>query len=276
MLCLEDAGPVIVLTQRSVVDDVPSTAARMMVLEELLEDRISACADRDRANPEDAAYVIHTSGSTGRPKGVEVSHRSLVNLLLSMRERPGFATEDTLLAVTTISFDIAGLEMFLPLITGGRLVIASRRVALDPYLLVEAIEESGCTVLQATPATWRSLLSIDWAGRVGLRAMCGGEGMPRDLAESLLALGLEVWNVYGPTETTIWSTVERVMPGKGTVSVGRPIANTTAYVLDARQQAVPIGVQGELYLGGAGVANGYRGQAELTAQRFFFDCACSW
>ena len=271
MLCLEDAAPVLVLTQRSLAHDFPEVAARMLILEDVLEEKNvdSSSLFMEKVNPHDAAYVIHTSGSTGRPKGVEISHRALLNLLFSMSERPGFSSDDTLLAVTTISFDIAGLEMFLPLMAGGRVVIASRSVAIDPYLLVGAIETSNCTALQATPATWRSLLSIDWQGRRGLRVMCGGEALPRDLAESLLDRGVELWNVYGPTETTIWSTIERVAHGVGAVSVGRPIANTTAYILDARQQAVPIGVQGELYLGGAGVANGYRGQPDLTEQRFF-------
>ena len=270
MLCLEDAAPMLVLTQRSLRADVPESGARMVILEDLLSHvgAVSALQVPEEASADDAAYVIHTSGSTGRPKGVEVSHRALVNLLLSMLERPGFRSSDTLLAVTTISFDIAGLEMFLPLLAGGRVVIASREVALDPYLLAEAIERTGCTVLQATPATWRSLLSVNWRGRAGLRVVCGGEALPRDLAESLLELGLEVWNVYGPTETTIWSTVGRVTHGRGAVPVGRPVANTRMYLLDKRQQAVPIGVQGELYLGGAGVAKGYRGQAELTAERF--------
>ena len=270
MLCLQDAVPILVLTQRTLTEDVPATSARLFVVEDVLEDLgpPPAYARLEQVNPEDAAYVIHTSGSTGRPKGVEVSHGALTNLLLSMRERPGLRSTDTLLAVTTISFDIAGLEMFLPLIAGGRIVIASREVALDPYLLTEAIEKAKCTVLQATPSTWRSLLTIGWPGHPGLRVMCGGEALPRDLAERLLDTGAEVWNVYGPTETTIWSTVEHVTSETGAVSVGYPIANTTAYILDARQQAVPVGVQGELYLGGAGVANGYRGQPSLTAERF--------
>ncbi len=267
-LCLEDASPAVVLTERGLLGDLPKTSARVVVLEEALAAGGEWEAGDETASLNDAAYVIHTSGSTGRPKGVEISHRAMVNLLTSMAKEPGFGTADVLLAVTTVSFDIAGLELFLPLVTGGKCVIAPRAVALDPVLLSEAVERTGCTVLQATPSTWRALLGSGWRGRKGLRALCGGEAMTRDLADGLLALGLEVWNVYGPTETTVWSTVQRVTAGAGPVSVGRPIANTTTYILDARQQPVPIGVAGELYIGGMGLANGYRGQPELTAAKF--------
>ncbi len=277
LLCMEDAAPVVLLTQRSLRDDLPAGDATVLLLEEAIEE---GSLPDDGGDPVvndlgDAAYVIHTSGSTGRPKAVEISHRALVNLLVTMADKPGFTAGDTLLAVTTISFDIAGLELFLPLLTGGRVVIASRAVALDPYLLTEAIEESACTVLQATPATWRGLLATGWDGRQGLRVLCGGEAMPRELANSLLALDMEVWNVYGPTETTIWSTVHRVSHGTGPIPVGRPIANTTTYILDARQRAVPIGVPGELYIGGTGLANCYRDQPALTAEKFVYPALAS-
>lgn len=273
-LCLEDAAPAVVLTERGLLGDLPETNARVLVLEEALAgaaEWVGDVAGGVVGGLDEAAYVIHTSGSTGRPKGVEISHRAVVNLLTSMQWEPGFCADDVLLAVTTISFDIAGLEMFLPLISGGRVVVAPRAVALDPVLLASEIERTGATVLQATPSTWRALLGSGWLGKKGLRCLCGGEAMTRDLADGLPTLGLEVWNVYGPTETTIWSTVHRVSrvaAGSGQVSVGRPIANTTAYVLDARRQPVPVNVAGELYLGGMGLANGYRGQPELTAARF--------
>ncbi len=268
-LCLEDANAAVVLTQGALLGDLPKTGARVVVLEEALASADSEWDPTDvTASLNDAAYVIHTSGSTGRPKGVEISHRAIVNLLTSMAKEPGFGAKDVLLAVTTVSFDIAGLEMFLPLITGGTCVVAPRSVALDPVLLAQAVERTGCTVLQATPSTWRALLNSGWRGRKGLRALCGGEAMTRDLADGLLAFGLEVWNVYGPTETTVWSTTHRVTARTGPVSVGKPIANTTTYILDARQQPVPVGVAGELYIGGMGLANGYRGQPELTAAKF--------
>jgi len=271
-LCLEDATPAVVLTQRSLVHDLPSGGAAILILEDLIHAApiVSAVGSTAAApaGPDDTAYVIHTSGSTGRPKAVELRHISVVNLLLSMQRQPGFTAADTLVAVTTVSFDIAVLELFLPLISGGRVAIASRSVALDPYKLAALIESANCTVMQATPATWRALLAIDWPGHRGLRVLCGGEAITRDLADKLLALDLELWNVYGPTETTIWSTTDRVHRGTGPVPVGRPIANTTTYILDANEQPVPIGVPGELYIGGLGVAVGYRGQPDLTAQKF--------
>jgi thioesterase domain-containing protein/acyl carrier protein len=185
-----------------------------------------------------------------------------------MQREPGFTAADTLVAVTTISFDIAVLELFLPLITGGRVVIASREMALDPTRLAALLAQARATVLQATPATWSGLIGINWRGQENLKALCGGEALKRSLADRLLALGLDLWNVYGPTETTIWSTLAHVEAGTGTISVGRPIANTTAYILDPQQQPVPIGVPGELYLGGLGVARGYRNRPELTAEKF--------
>ena len=266
-LCLEDAEPVVLLTQRSVVRELPAGGANVLVLEDLAAD-VDVDVVRSVVGPEDTAYVIHTSGSTGRPKAVELSHGSVVNLLLSMKRTPGFTAADTLVAVTTVSFDIAVLELFLPLISGGRLVIASRNDALDPYRLASLMQRVGCTVMQATPATWRALMAIDWQGQAGMKVLCGGEALTRDLAEKLLVRNVELWNVYGPTETTIWSTVRRVQPGKGTVPIGRPIANTTTYILDAKEQPVPIGVPGELYIGGLGLAKGYRGQPELTAEKF--------
>ena len=223
------------------------------------------------SEPEDLAYVIYTSGSTGRPKGVEVPHGALVNLLASMQREPGLTAADVLVAVTTLSFDIAGLELWLPLITGARVVVASRETATDGRRLAALLQQTGATVLQATPATWRLLLEAGWAGKRDLQILCGGEGLPRDLADRLLERGAAVWNLYGPTETTIWSAVWRVTPGDGPVLIGHPIANTQLHVLDERRQPVPVGVVGELYVGGAGVARGYRGRPELTAERFLAD-----
>jgi surfactin family lipopeptide synthetase A len=223
------------------------------------------------SEPEDLVYVIYTSGSTGRPKGVEVPHRALVNFLTSMQREPGLTASDVLVAVTTLSFDIAGLEVWLPLITGARVVVASRETAADGRRLAALLDEVGATVLQATPATWRLLLEAGWVGKRDLRILCGGEALPRDLAERLLACGAEVWNLYGPTETTVWSAVWRVERGEGPVLIGRPIANTQLHVLDEQRQPVPVGVVGELCIGGAGVARGYRGRPELTAERFLPD-----
>ncbi|HEX8273688.1 MAG TPA: amino acid adenylation domain-containing protein [Longimicrobiaceae bacterium] len=217
------------------------------------------------------AYVLYTSGSTGRPKGVQVEHRSVAAFLEAMRREPGISADDVLLAVTTLAFDIAGLELFLPLATGARVVLADRETAADPRLLARALDEAGATVMQATPATWRMLLEAGWEGRPGLRALCGGEALPRDLAARLLPRVGALWNLYGPTETTVWSTSHRVRDGEGTPPIGRPIAGTRVYVLDARGAPAPAGVPGELVIGGAGVARGYHGRPGLTAGRFVPD-----
>ncbi|GGT00805.1 non-ribosomal peptide synthetase/type I polyketide synthase [Nonomuraea spiralis] len=209
-------------------------------------------------------YVLYTSGSTGRPKGVRVQHSSVVNFLDSMSREPGLTGRDTLVAVTTFAFDISVLELFLPLTVGARVVIAGREAAYDPLRLAALLEEA--TVMQATPATWRLLLSAGWAGKADLKALCGGEALPADLAADLRGRVSELWNMYGPTETTIWSTLTRV--GDGPITIGHPIANTRVLLLDSASQLVPTGVVGELYIGGAGLARDYLGQPELTAERF--------
>ncbi len=225
-------------------------------------------ASRTASNPEDVAYMIYTSGSTGKPKGVQIPHRAVANFLESMRRTPGLTDRDTLLAVTTLSFDIAGLELFLPLTVGGRVVIASTETILDPAALAEAMETNVVTVMQATPTTWRALVESGWAGRAGLKVLCGGEALSRELAKALLERVGEVWNMYGPTETTIWSSIEKVRPGVETVPIGRPIANTEFYLLDAQLNPVPIGALGEIYIGGDGLARGYFKRPELTEERF--------
>jgi amino acid adenylation domain-containing protein len=219
-------------------------------------------------SPHQLAYVIYTSGSTGKPKGVQIPQGALVNFLRSMAESPGCTPDDVMLAVTTLSFDIAGLELHLPLTVGARIALASREETTDGQLLLDRLAASHATILQATPATWRLLLEAGWSGTPGLKVLCGGEPMTRDLADALLPRADSVWNMYGPTETTVWSTIERVEPGDGTILVGRPIANTECWVLDQNRQPLPVGVPGELYLGGDGVARGYHRRPELTAERF--------
>ena len=217
----------------------------------------------------DLAYVLYTSGSTGRPKGVEISHASLANFLTSMGERPGLDASDRFLAVTSQSFDIAGLELFLPLAEGAAIVLAEREDAEDGRRLAELWRRSEATVLQATPASWRLLLDADWPlGRPG-RALCGGEALTPSLAAELLERASEAWNLYGPTETTIWSTAQRLgSSDTARVSVGRPIANTSAHLLSADLTPAPRGAYAELLLGGAGLARGYHGRPELTAEVF--------
>ncbi|MEM9171195.1 MAG: amino acid adenylation domain-containing protein [Pseudomonadota bacterium] len=215
-----------------------------------------------------SAYLIYTSGSTGKPKGVLVAHAALRNFLSAMSKRPGFGDTDRLLAVTTTSFDISNLELLLPLFCGGSVFVASKQQATDARLLAALIDAEDITVMQATPATWRMLLADRWPGNAGLRVLCGGEAMPVDLARTLVPIVGALWNMYGPTETTIWSSCKKIEPGFESITVGEPIDNTQFVILDDSQHAVPGGVPGELCIGGDGLALGYLGREELTRERF--------
>ena len=265
-----DAGASCVITQSGLETIVKDAVARIVLLDAHAA-AIGASEDTPleiEVRPDDLAYVIYTSGSTGRPKGVEVEHRNFVAFLEAMRERPGLHREDVLLAVTTLAFDIAGLEIWLPLTVGGRIVLASAAEAADPTRLAEMLVKHDVSVLQATPATWRLLLGSGWPGRPTMRALCGGEAMPAEVAAQLVGRVDALWNMYGPTETTIWSTVDEVSETAAPIPIGRPIANTTVHVVDASDRPVPIGVAGELLIGGAGVARGYRNRPDLTAKAF--------
>jgi amino acid adenylation domain-containing protein len=218
----------------------------------------------------DPAYVIYTSGSTGKPKGVVVPHGAAVNFLRSMTQQPGMNADDTLVAVTTLSFDIAVLELLLPITLGAQVVLASRQEAASGKLLRRLIEKRAATVMQATPSTWRMLIDAGWMGGPTFKALIGGEALPPDLADQLRSRTGELWNMYGPTETTVWSTCWRVEPDVA-ISIGRPIANTQVHVLDPHGQPCPIGVAGEIFIGGDGIALGYLNRPELTAERFLPD-----
>ncbi|MEZ6088489.1 MAG: amino acid adenylation domain-containing protein [Pirellulaceae bacterium] len=218
-------------------------------------------------SPADIAYVIYTSGSTGQPKGVEVPHGAIVNFLFAMREQPGFGPDDRILATTTLSFDIAVLELFLPLICGGRTVIADEATTSDARRIADALQRHQITVFQATPSRLRQLIDSGWMGSKSLTLICGGEPMPADLAGLLLDRAAVVWNAYGPTETTVWSTLWQVQRD-ARISIGTPIANTQVFVLDENMLPVPPGVAGELYIGGAGVTLGYRHRMDLTEEKF--------
>jgi len=270
---LNDASVPVLLTQEALFKTVNIGTAHHVFLDTEWTAIARYSSDAPPAAPmaDDLAYVIYTSGSTGKPKGVEIPHRAVVNLLLSMSKKPGVKANDTLLAVTTLSFDIAGLELFLPLAVGAKLVIASREAAADGNLLLSRIVSSGATVMQATPVTWKLLMEAGWEGKPALKVLCGGEAFPRDLANDLVRRAPSVWNMYGPTETTIWSSTIEVQAGDGSVPVGPPIDNTQFYVLDAAQQLVPIGVAGELHIGGDGLARGYFHRPELTAEKFVAD-----
>ncbi len=219
-------------------------------------------------HPDRPAYIIYTSGSSGRPKGVEVTHRSVVNLLCAMSREPGLAPADVLLAVTTLAFDIAALEVFLPLVVGAHVVMASSEATTDAHALIALMGATGVTVMQATPSTWRMMLEAGFVAPPGFKMLVGGEALSRELADRLLAGAGELWNMYGPTETTIWSSCCRIASDAGPITVGRPILNTQFYVLDANDEPVPVGAIGELHIAGAGVARGYVKRPELNARKF--------
>lgn len=220
------------------------------------------------ARPTDPAYVIYTSGSTGKPKGVVVPHGAVVNFLQSMAQTPGLAASDRLVAVTTLSFDIAVLELLLPLTVGACVVLAKREQVIDGHALKALIGSSGATAMQATPTSWRMLIDAGWQGDPSFKALVGGEGLPQDLATQLLARTGSLWNMYGPTETTVWSTCWQVSQPEQGISIGRPIANTQVHILDAHQRPCPIGVAGEIYIGGDGVTLGYLHRPDLTSERY--------
>ncbi|HEX8433121.1 MAG TPA: amino acid adenylation domain-containing protein, partial [Longimicrobium sp.] len=273
---LRDSAPAVLLTQSSLADRFADMAIPTVTLDGAAwTDQPETNPERAGVTPEHLAYVIYTSGSTGQPKGVMNIHRGVVNLLTSMRASLGVEAGDRLLAVTTLAFDISVLELFLPLVSGAQVEILPRAASADPMLLQSAIAESGATLMQATPATWRLLVESDWAGAPTLRALSGGEALPAELAGRIRERVGALWNVYGPTETTIWSCAKPVddtsRGDRVAVSIGSPIANTQVYVLDAAGEPVPVGVAGELYIGGAGVARGYLNRAATTAERFVPD-----
>jgi amino acid adenylation domain-containing protein len=270
---VEDADISMLITQESLLGMAVKDAKRAFCIDK----DSPKIAGRSAGNPmiktcsSDLAYVIYTSGSTGKPKGVMIEHGAVLNFLSSMQRKPGLKATDVFLAVTTISFDIAGLELFLPLTSGAKVVLAGRDEALDGNLLLSLIERKHVTAMQATPSTWRIMIEAGWKRAPTLRMFCGGEAYSRELADELLARGSELWNMYGPTETTIWSSVKRISEEKGPVLIGPPIANTQFYVVDKRMQPVPIGVPGELLIGGDGLARGYWNRLELTGERFVDD-----
>lgn len=221
----------------------------------------------DKSDKDKLAYLIYTSGSTGNPKGVQIAHYSLTNFLLSMQKVPGINQRDNLLALTTLSFDISGLEIFLPLISGAKITVATRVEAKDGKSLLDKIRKEKVTVVQATPSTWRMIIDSGWNEKLKLKALCGGEPLTQDLADKLLDLVDELWNMYGPTETTIWSSCSRVIKGEQ-IHLGKPIANTQFYIVDKDLNFCPPGVAGELLIGGTGLSIGYLNREELTTEKF--------
>jgi nonribosomal peptide synthetase DhbF len=280
---LEDAGPAVLLSQAGLLDGVADAAATPTILldrdeaacaDDPADDKRRACEPANRVpahlTPAHLAYVIYTSGSTGRPKGVGVTQGAVVNFLQAMREAPGITPRDVLLAVTSLSFDIAALELWLPLTSGACVALASRAASADPDQLCALIERHDVSMMQATPSTWRLLLAHRFPMRK-LTVLCGGEALSPMLAQQLLAHVPMVWNLYGPTETTIWSSVQRITPEQPRVAIGRPIANTQLHILDQGLNLAPLGVAGELYIAGDGLARCYLRRAGLTAERFLPD-----
>lgn len=278
-LILEDGNPALMITEKKLLESLPQSETKNIFIEEY-----EAYKDYPGENanfsvtPDTVAYLIYTSGSTGKPKGVQIEHFSIVNFLASMAKQPGIKSDDVMLAVTTISFDIAGLEMYLPILCGASIFVASQETSMNPDLLIQKIEESQATILQATPVTFRMLNSAEWSGSKRLKILCGGEAMPKELAYDLIHKCGELWNMYGPTETTVWSTVEKVEVDEndkiGYINLGKPIDNTFIYVLNTEFQPVPIGYPGELFIGGDGLAKGYFNLPAMTQEKFLPDPFC--
>ena len=267
---IEDSQTKLVITTTNLVEDWLIQAAPILDLHgqaEVIEASPASAPMITRRDSEGRCYVIYTSGSTGNPKGVENSHRALCNFLEAMIHEPGMRRDEKLLAVTTVSFDVMLLELFVPLSVGAEVILASDDDAMDGFALADIIENRGVTMLQGTPATWRILFDADWKGAPSMTALCGGEAMPASIADKLPGMVGKLWNMYGPTETTVWSTCASIESGDN-IHVGTPIANTQIYILDPNGNPTPAGVAGDLWIGGDGVALGYLGKPELTAERF--------
>ena len=260
----------LVVTESGLKDRVAEFNKPQIEIDSSLEsiEKLDSSPVKNLATPADICYVIYTSGSTGRPKGVQVPHGAVVNFLYAMQKTPGFTADDSVLAVTTLSFDIAVLELYLPTISGGTVVVMDAEGAADGKQLAQALADHNISLLQATPATWRLMIQSGWVGKTDLKILCGGEPMPSDLVQPLLDRCGELWNMYGPTETTVWSAAFRIRSAEAPILIGKPIGNTQIYILDSTGHEVPVGVEGEVFIGGAGVTLGYRNRQDLTDERF--------
>lgn len=269
---LEDSKPVVLLTQTSLATVLDGLGCSIEAFHVDRDGHLLAQQPTDNprssVGPDSRAYVIYTSGSTGRPKGCELIHRGVVNFIKSMELVPGMDGSDIVIAATTVSFDIAVLELLMPLAVGARIALASRVAARTPQTMSKLLREKSVTMAQGAPTSWRLLVDSGWEGQANLKILCGGEAFPRDLANDLVRRVPAVWNMYGPTETTIWSTLHRVSAGTQPVSIGRPIHNTQIYILDPDFKPVPPGELGEIFIGGDGLARGYLNKPDITAERF--------
>jgi amino acid adenylation domain-containing protein len=267
-----DSGVEWVVTSAGVHAEWMQAGMQQVCLEETGSREPGARGDlRVSMSAQNLAYVIYTSGSTGRPKGVRVTHHNAANLSSSMQGTPGISCEDRLLGLTTLSFDIALLELCVPLMAGGTVIVASRAAALNAERIKDLMRDQLVTLLQGTPATWRLLLESGWPGDPKLKALIGGESFPLEFSAKLAPRVKELWNMYGPSETTVWSTLHRISRADRSVYIGKPIGNTCAYVLERAGQLSPVGVPGELCIGGAGVSPGYLRRGGSTAERFVPD-----
>lgn len=273
-LMIEDSQLSVLVTQEKLQSILPNYEhqVELIIIDQdwpkIIENAQTNSLINNNVKPENLAYIIYTSGSTGRPKGVQLQHNSVVNFLTTMAKAPGLNENDIIVALTTISFDIAVLELYLPLSLGACVVIANDEVKRDGMALGKLLTKVQGNVVQATPATWKMLLETGWQGDPNLKILCGGESLSSNLISNLLTKSSSIWNVYGPTETTVWSTTCQVTSPKYPISIGKPIANTQIYILDKNLQPAPIGVAGELYIGGDGLARGYLNRPELTSEKF--------
>jgi amino acid adenylation domain-containing protein len=268
----QDSSAVLRLTQRSRLERwVDDGLASRCVEDLLLEPHDPDAPGLHVPGPEDVAYVMQTSGSTGRPKGVRVLHGGLANLVRTMADRPGIGPDDVFLSITTMAFDVGQSELLCPLTVGATVVLGPTGVGADPTTLLELMDAVRPTIMFASPATWRLVVDAGWPGGAHApRIMVGGEALPPDVARDLVERAPEVWNIYGPAETTVFSTTA-LIDDPDRVVIGRPVSNTRLYVVDVAGHPVPIGAEGELWIGGRGVGDGYVGRPELTARRFGTD-----
>ncbi len=266
---VEDSAAKLIVTSAQSRGRLPQTNTAAIIDLEALQDTLNQQPAENLStvvSPGSLAYIIHTSGSTGKPKGVMVEHRSVVNLLMAMAERIDFNACSSFLSVTTYSFDICYLEVFMPLVFGAKLFIVPRHVSADGFLLQNSLSKFSPTHMQATPSTWQMLVSSDWQNSGEMKMLIGGEAVKEEIKESLTRLG-NVWNVYGPTETTIWSATQKLEQGEKIV-IGSPIDNTQIYILDRNNNLAGIGLPGEICIAGIGLARGYLNRPDLTAERF--------
>ncbi|HSX37498.1 MAG TPA: amino acid adenylation domain-containing protein [Chlamydiales bacterium] len=268
---LEDSGAEILVTHSSHETCFKNFQGKKIFLDKDFEEinkKNSTSLKVEHKNPEQLAYVLYTSGSTGKPKGVEITKAALDAFLAAMQHRLNLSDLDRWLALTTISFDISILEMLLPLRQGSTIVLGSRDIAMDLGLLAQTLKGENITFVQATPATWQTLIDAKWSGNSELTILCGGEILSQKLAHQLAQRARTLWNMYGPTETTIWSSMKKIKTSTEKITIGKPIANTQFYILDQEQNLLPVGVPGELHIGGLGLARGYRNRPALTEEKF--------